>query len=659
MADERPEKKDRRDLLILLLIVLLAFLCMIFMGGLATQLAPQWMLDTNMNSGIDPDDYYTPEINSIAPINEEILTQRVNENYLTPGAQQPTPISPNATPTPVSLRTRVPSPTAVRTGVATVTNVFTPRPTSTLQIPPSPTSVLPATITPKPPTKTPKPTSSAPSADLSITKTDGKSTYTPGMNVTYTIRVSNAGPDDVTGAMVSDSFPQKLAAVQWTCAGTGGGSCTASGNHVINDTIDLPVGATVAYTVTAKAKSSATGNLRNTATVAPPAGITDPNGGNNSATDRDTPVYIADLSITKTDGVDNYTPGGKVTYIIQVSNVGPSNVTGATVSDNFVQKIASTSWTCVANGGFCTPSGSGNISDTINLPVGGTLTYTVIANINGGATGPLNNTASVAVPAGVTDPNGGNNSATDTDTQATSADLGITKTADVSSYVPGDPITYTIQVSNAGPHDVSGATVIDTFPAEVSNPLPSWTCVASGVASCTASGSGNINDTIDLPVGETVTYTVDVTVALDATGNIVNTASVSPPAGVTDSNNLNDSATVTTPPEVCTIVANNATIPDGGCIMIRPSPGLYGNLYTITNNDLADNLVLYWNGPPANQTPPGTCLLFRQITLVPGLPNQIAVAELFNNTILIFGNTSGHTINISILETVSPTAICN
>jgi len=528
MADERPEKKDRRDLLILLLIVLLTFLCMIIMGGLATQLAPSWMLDTNMNSGINPDDYYTPQINSIAPINEEILTQRVNENYLTPGAQQPTLISSNVTPTPVSPRTQVPpSPTAVRTGVATVTNVFTPRPTSTLLIPSSSTPVQAATKTLRPPTKTPRPPTKVPSADLSITKTDGKTTYTPGMDVTYTIVVSNTGPNNVTGAAVSDTFPAKLAAIHWTCAGTGGGSCTASGNHAINDTIDLPVGATVTYAVTAKAKSSATGNLSNTATVAPPAGITDPDGSNNSATDRDTPVYISDLSITKTDGVDNYTPGGKVTYIIQVSNAGPSNVTGATVRDIFSQKIAGTSWTCTASGGSCTPSGSGNINnDMINLPAGGTLTYTVVANIRSTAIGPLINTATVAVPAGVTDPDISNNSATDTDTRATSADLGITKAADIPSYVPGDPMTYTIRVSNAGPHDVSGATVTDTFPAEVSL-NGQWTCTATGVATCTASGSGDINDTIDLPVGETVTYTVDVTVDLAATGNIVNTATVS------------------------------------------------------------------------------------------------------------------------------------
>ena len=54
---------------------------------------------------------------------------------------------------------------------------------------------------------------------------------------------------------------------------------------------------------------SATGTLVNTATVAVPAGVTDPAAGNNSATDTDTINASADLSITKTDGSATYTPG--------------------------------------------------------------------------------------------------------------------------------------------------------------------------------------------------------------------------------------------------------------------------------------------------------------------------------------------------------------
>ena len=649
MANERPEKKDRRDLLLLLLIVLIAFVCMLGVGTLATQLAPGWMLKANMDSGINPDDLYTPQIGYIAPINEEILTQRINESYLTPSTQEPTRPPQNVTPTRIP-RTQAPATsTAVNTSVATVTKIFTPLPTVTLLTPSTPTS-------PPPPTKTPKP-----AADLSITKTDGVSTYTPGDKVTYTIRVSNAGPEDVAGGRVSDTFPLKIASAHWTCTGTGGGSCTASGNGDISESIDLPVGGAVTFTVTANIKSSATGQLRNTASVTLPAGMTDPDVSNNSATDTDNAAYSADLSIVKDDGVTTYTPGGSVTYTIQVSNAGPSDVTGGTVSDTFPAKIASTTWTCAATGGgSCTANGTGNINDTIDLPAGESLTYTVIATIDNAAAGPLTNTASVAPPAGVTDPNGSNN--TDSDTDNATADLAITKVADVAYYSPGGTMTYTIQVSNAGPSNVTGATVSDAFPAEVSNPLPTWTCTATGGASCTSNGSGDINDTINLPVGDTVTYTVSVTVDSGASSDIVNTAVVNPPSGTTDPNIGNNSATVTTPPEGCTILpGGQSTVPNGGCVMNRPSLGTNGNLYTITNTDPADSLNFTWYGLDENQTSGFCGFIFSRLLLAGNTLNQIAVADAFGfgNTILIIGNSSGHSIVINILESPWSTGGCS
>ena len=141
---------------------------------------------------------------------------------------------------------------------------------------------------------------------------------------------------------------------------------------------------------------------------------------------------IADLSITKTDGVTTAVPGGSVTYTITASNAGPDPVTGGTVTDTF-PGILTCTWTCVgAGGGTCTAAGSGNISDTVNLPVGGSVTYTASCTISASATGTLDNTASVSGGA-AGDPDTGNNSATDTDTLTPQADLAITKTDGVTT----------------------------------------------------------------------------------------------------------------------------------------------------------------------------------------------------------------------------------
>ena len=218
---------------------------------------------------------------------------------------------------------------------------------------------------------------------------------------------------------------------------------------------------------------------------------------------------VADLSITKTDGVTTATPGGGVTYTITASNAGPGPVLGVTVADTF-PAVLSCTWTCVgAGGGSCAASGVGSINDaTVNLPVSGSVTYTATCSISSAATGSLSNTATVS--SAVPDPAPANNSATDTDTLTPSADLAITKTDGVTTATPGGSVTYTITASNAGPSNATGATVADTFPAIVDLHLDlrrRGRRHLHGVR-----GSGNINDTVNLPLGGSVTYTASCTI---------------------------------------------------------------------------------------------------------------------------------------------------
>src|SRR4029079_17415829 len=120
-------------------------------------------------------------------------------------------------------------------------------------------------------------------------------------------------------------------------------------------------------------RSTAIGNLINTASASEPTGTTDPNPNNNSATDTDTRAPVADLGVTKTDGSATYTPGGSTTYTIVVTNNGPSFVTGATVTDILPPAVTSAAWTAVYTGtGSSAPaSGVGNINASVNLAAGG------------------------------------------------------------------------------------------------------------------------------------------------------------------------------------------------------------------------------------------------------------------------------------------------
>jgi len=253
-----------------------------------------------------------------------------------------------------------------------------------------------------------------PEADLAVSKTDNQATHIPGTPVSYTIVADNNGPSDVSDAVVSDTFAAPLSNCSWTSTAAGGatGNTNASGN--LGDTLDMPAGSSVTYTVTCDVDSAATGNLSNTVTV-DSAAANDPAPGNDSATDTSTLGPEADLTISKTDGETQHQAGTPVIYTIVAQNLGPSNVGDAVVIDTFQSPLQNCSWTSSATGGATGhTSASGDLSDTLNMPAGSSVTYIATCDVLPVAT-TLSNTATIS-SATVFDPAPGNDAATDGDT---------------------------------------------------------------------------------------------------------------------------------------------------------------------------------------------------------------------------------------------------
>ena len=143
------------------------------------------------------------------------------------------------------------------------------------------------------------------------------------------------------------------------------------------------------------------------------------------------------------------------------------------------------------------------------------------------------------------------------DNLPTDINLAIAKSASAPIVAPGGALTYTVTARNYGPNLVTIANnvpIVDTLPAELTG--ATWTCAGSGGGNCdAASGSGNLNTTADLPFNGAATYTITGTVA-GALGTVfTNTATLSAPAGITDYNPADDSASVAT-----TISNGNITI---------------------------------------------------------------------------------------------------
>lgn len=265
------------------------------------------------------------------------------------------------------------------------------------------------------------------SADLSIIKT-GTAAADVGSPVQYILTVSNAGPANLAGSVtVSDVVPSNIGTVTWSCTLVSGsadcdtalGGTSALGSGTVTLTrIQIDSGGQLQITVNGTAAAS--GTITNTATVSLPAGYTDPTPANNTGTATTvitTPT--ADLSVTKTDGVTSAVAGGVTVYTIVAVNAGPSAANNATVTDPAATGLSKLSVSCSTQGGATCPSGLGTASFQAGaqiplFPAGSTVTFLLSAQVTAGS-GTVTNSVSITAPAGVTEINAGNNTASDAD----------------------------------------------------------------------------------------------------------------------------------------------------------------------------------------------------------------------------------------------------
>ena len=153
-------------------------------------------------------------------------------------------------------------------------------------------------------------------------------------------------------------------------------------------------------------------------------------------------------------------------------------------------------------------------------------------------------TNTVSVGSTTADANPLNNTAVQTTTITSQADLQVRKSDGIVEALPGTTVVYTIIITNAGPSAVTGATVSDVLPVAIRS--ASWTCSATGGSGCSAaSGSGNINTNVNLAVNGQATFVVTAAIDPIASGTLVNTATVTPPAGTVDPVPGNNSSTDT------------------------------------------------------------------------------------------------------------------
>jgi uncharacterized repeat protein (TIGR01451 family) len=122
-----------------------------------------------------------------------------------------------------------------------------------------------------------------------------------GSNVTYSIIVTNSGPNDVTSVVVYDNLPREVSFT--SCTSTGSGVCGGSGNNRTVSFASLASGTSASITIVANVNASTAdgATISNLAWIV--SNAPDPNPGNNSITVTTSVINRADLAITQSETV--------------------------------------------------------------------------------------------------------------------------------------------------------------------------------------------------------------------------------------------------------------------------------------------------------------------------------------------------------------------
>ncbi len=408
-----------------------------------------------------------------------------------------------------------------------------------------------------------------PATDIGVSMT-GTATVYEGSALTYTVSVTNNGPNAATGLQITDILPANV---------TFQSAVPSAGSYAVGTGIwtigSLATGSTATLTLTVNAKPGTAGvTLSNTATMSVLT-QTDPNNSNDSATVNQT-VQPTGEALFQTVGNAAPVEGTSDSFHLKLCNYGGGTDTGVQVSDPLPGGLTFQSMSA-SQGSY-----GGGIWMVGSLGSGAcaTLDVTVMVNFGTGNT-TITNAATISA-ASQPDPNTANNSASASINvlpDPTAADLAVTNTVDNPTPREGQLFTFTITITNNGPGLASGVRLADLQPTGIT-----FTTETPSQGTYNAvSGMWNVGS---IPASSSATLTIRASANVGTGGSSINDSAAITAAAQIDPNTSNNSAsvsiTVASADLGVSMSVNNPTPKEGDTLIYTVTVTNYGPSATMS-----------------------------------------------------------------------------
>ncbi|MDC1198913.1 DUF11 domain-containing protein, partial [bacterium] len=318
-------------------------------------------------------------------------------------------------------------------------------------------------------------------ADLVFDKIASVATATPGVGFDYTLSVLNNGPSTAFNVVMSDVVPAGVSIVNVSANSPTSTSCNGGvpGNGALPTTCNvgpLASGEGATMVISVLVDPSTTGTLVNNASAS--SDTEDPNTGNNTDVVVLPVAPLSDITVSKTS-----TPPGPIaagdllSYLIVVTNNGPSDATHVTLFDDLPPEVIYQSF-FVDGGGTCDDSQVGELSCSWGLiPAGAAVNVNIEVQIDPEYDGgDITNYVEVNSDE---DPDVPDDSDTDVRGVDVLADIWVEKDVNFPTGNPSGTIIFFLtahnndncaandgsQCGNGGPSEAENVVIVDTLPS--------------------------------------------------------------------------------------------------------------------------------------------------------------------------------------------------